>query len=58
MKKKILIVVSDYYKDIAKALLKSTKKFLDNSSLFSINLEGGIEGTSDHKVGLTYRETY
>ena len=29
MKKKVLIVVSDYYKDIAEALLISTKKFLD-----------------------------
>ena len=38
--------------------LNFTKKFLDNSSLLSINLEGSIEGTSDHKVGLTYRETY
>ena len=38
--------------------LNFTKKFLDDSSLLSINLEGGIEGTSDHKVGLTYRETY
>jgi len=29
MKKKVLIVVSDYYKDIADSLLKSTKKFLN-----------------------------
>ena len=29
MKKKVLIVVSDYYKEIADALLISTKKFLD-----------------------------
>ena len=29
MKKKILIVVSDYYKDISDALLKSTKKYLN-----------------------------
>ena len=29
MKKKVLIIVSDYYKEIADALLISTKKFLD-----------------------------
>ena len=38
--------------------LNFTKKFPETSNLLSINLEGGIEGTSDHKVGLTYRKTY
>ena len=32
MKKKVLIVVSDYYKDISEALLKSTKKFLNKKT--------------------------
>tara|TARA_B100001057_G_scaffold473265_1_gene537505 strand:- start:601 stop:987 length:387 start_codon:yes stop_codon:yes gene_type:complete len=36
MKKKVLIVVSDYYKDISKALLKSTKKYLNKK--ISINI--------------------
>ena len=26
--------------------------------LFSFNLDGGIEGSSDHKIGLTYRVMY
>ena len=38
--------------------LNFTKKFPETSNLLSINLEGGIEGTSDHKIGLTYRKTY
>ncbi len=38
--------------------LNFTRKFLEKSNLISLNLEGGIEGTSDHKVGLTYRKTY
>ena len=33
MKKKVLIVVSDYYKDISDALLKSTKKYLNKKSI-------------------------
>ena len=36
MKKKVLIVASDYYKDISKALLKSTKKYLNKKT--SINI--------------------
>ena len=36
MKKKVLIVASDYYKDISKALLKSTKKYLNKK--ISINI--------------------
>ena len=32
MKKKILIVVSDYYKDISEALLKNTKKNLNKKT--------------------------
>ena len=42
MKKKILIVVSDYYKDIAKALLKSTKKFLDKKTKLKIVKVPGV----------------
>ena len=38
MKKKVLIVVSDYYEDIANALLDSTKKFLNKTNtIFSGN---------------------
>ena len=36
MKKKVLIVVSDYYKDISKALFKSTEKYLNKK--ISINI--------------------
>ena len=36
MKKKILIVIADYYKDISKGLLKSAKSRLKNS--FSIKI--------------------
>ena len=36
MKKKILVVVADYYKDIANGLLKTAKSRLKNS--FSINI--------------------
>tara|TARA_B100001769_G_C22085240_1_gene584966 strand:- start:1196 stop:1582 length:387 start_codon:yes stop_codon:yes gene_type:complete len=42
MKKKILIVVSDYYKDIAKALLKSTKKFLNKKTTLKIIKVPGV----------------
>ncbi len=42
MKKKILIVVSDYYKDIAKALLKSTKKFLNKKTELKIVKVPGV----------------
>ena len=37
MKKKILIVVADYYKDIASNLINSTKLYLKNKSSLSIN---------------------
>ena len=47
---------SDY--NISKYTVNFTKKFIENNSLLSINLEGGIEGTSDHIVGFTYRKTY
>ena len=47
---------SDY--NTSNYTLNFTKKFPENSNLLSINLEGGIEGSSDHKVGLTYRKTY
>ena len=44
MKKKVLIVVSDYYKDIADALLKSTKKFLNKKTkLYIIKVPGVFE---------------
>ena len=38
MKKKILIIVADYYKDIASNLLNSAKLYLKNKSSLSINL--------------------
>ena len=37
MKKKILIVVADYYKDIASSLINSAKLYLKNKSSLSIN---------------------
>ena len=44
MKKKVLIVVSDYYKEIAETLLKSTKKFLNKkTSLEVIKVPGVFE---------------
>ena len=44
MKKKVLIVLSDYYKDISEALLKSTKKHLNqNTSLKIIKVPGVFE---------------
>ena len=44
MKKKILIVVSDYYKNISNALLKSTIKYLNKkTSLDIINVPGVFE---------------
>ena len=42
MKKKVLIVVSDYYKDISEALLKSTKKFLDKKTNLKIIKVPGV----------------
>ncbi len=44
MKKKYLIVVADYYKNISKGLLKSAKDFLPKSSLIKIiNVSGVFE---------------
>ena len=44
MKKKVLIVVSDYYKDISEALLKSTKKYLNKrNSLKIVKVPGVFE---------------
>ena len=44
MKKKVLIVLSDYYKDISEALLKSTKKYLDKRiSLKIVKVPGVFE---------------
>ena len=37
MKKKVLIIVADYYKDIASNLLNSAKLYLKNKSSLSIN---------------------
>ena len=42
MKKKVLIVVSDYYIDIAEALLKSTKKFLNKKTKLHIIKVPGV----------------
>ena len=42
MKKKVLIVVSDYYKDISEALLKSTKKFLNKRTDLKIIKVPGV----------------
>ena len=36
MRKKVLIVVSDYYKNISEALLKSTKKYLNKKTSLKI----------------------
>tara|TARA_B100001029_G_C14955905_1_gene391543 strand:- start:548 stop:931 length:384 start_codon:yes stop_codon:yes gene_type:complete len=41
--KKILIVISDYYKDISKSLLKSAKNELKNNSLKIIKVPGVFE---------------
>ena len=44
MKKKYLIVIADYYQDIAKGLLKSAKDFLPRSSKIEIiNVPGVFE---------------
>ena len=42
MKKKVLIVVSDYYEDIANALLESTKKFLNKKIILNIIKVPGV----------------
>ena len=42
MKKKVLIVVSDYYKDISEALLKSTKKYLNKKTSLNIIKVPGV----------------
>ena len=42
MKKKVLIVVSDYYEDIANALLDSTIKFLNKNIKFNIIKVPGV----------------
>ena len=42
MKKKILIVVSDYYKDISKTLLESTKKYLNKKTSLKIVKVPGV----------------
>ena len=47
---------TDY--NISKYELNFTKKIQGNNNVFSLNLDGGMEGKSDHKVGLTYRVMY
>ena len=42
MKKKILIVIADYYKDIAKGLLDSAKEVLPKSSLTKVTSVPGV----------------
>ena len=42
MKKKVLIIVSDYYKEIANALLISTKKFLDKRIMIKVIKVPGV----------------
>ena len=42
MKKKVLIVVSDYYKEISDALLKSTKKYLNKKTSLNIIKVPGV----------------
>ena len=42
MKKKILVVVADYYKDITAGLLKSTKKELPDNFVTKIILVPGV----------------
>ncbi len=42
MKKKVLIVVSDYYKDIAEALLINTIKFIDKKIKFNVIKVPGV----------------
>ena len=44
MKRKYLIVIADYYKDISKGLLSSAKSILPKSSLIKIiNVPGVFE---------------
>ena len=38
MKKKYLIVIADYYKDISKGLLNSAKEILPKSSLIKLSM--------------------
>jgi len=42
MKKKLLIVIADYYKDISKGLLNSAKAVLPNSSLIKVISVPGV----------------
>ena len=42
MKKKVLIVISDYYEDISKGLLKSTKKYLNKKASLNIIKVPGV----------------
>ena len=35
-----------------------TRKISNNSGMISLNIEGAIEGSSDHKLGITYRKTF
>jgi len=42
MKKKFLIVIADYYKDISRGLLNSAKEVLPNSSLIKVISVPGV----------------
>ena len=42
MKKKYLIVIADYYKDISRGLLKSSLKFIPKSSIVKILRVPGV----------------
>ena len=42
MKKKILIVISDYYKDISKGLLNSAKKEIDKTFIIKVIYVPGV----------------
>ena len=43
MKKKYLIVIADYYKDITKGLLANSLNLIPKSNTIKIILKGGIE---------------
>ena len=42
----------------SKYTINFAKKTLDDNSMFSLNVEGAIEGYSTHKIGFTYRKMY
>ena len=42
----------------SKYTVNFAKKIIDDNSMFSLNIEGAIEGYSTHKIGFTYRKMY